>query len=305
MKIYIFLICIFKLVEASQEVEFIESIYKNQNNKNHIIYTDFYDSLHRGQSIKQLGFWYNSDIFKIIYRNYYLSINKSEYSLIPKIIHFIWLGSNPPAKVLAVINSWEKFHPDWEICIWNDEKVKSLDWSNQKYKKAFDEAKSWAEKADFLRLQILHQYGGIYSDTDMICVSSFDPLLSKGLSFFAGLEKPGDYYISNLAVCNALIGCAPQHSIISKAMNNQKTLSEAPNYPCNIRTGPGPLSRAIEEFLITSFDENVLILPCTYFYPSYYDITLSVLINKYNSSFPFRKEETMAIHLWDNSWNKP
>ena len=159
--------------------------------------------------------------------------------------------------------------------------------------------------ADSLNLQILYQYGGIYSDTDMICVSSFDPLLSKGLSFFAGLEKPGDYYISNLAVCNALIGCAPQHSIISKAMNNQKTLSEAPNYPCNIRTGPGPLSRAIEEFLINSYDENVLILPCTYFYPSYYDITLSVLINKYNSSFPFRKEETMAIHLWDNSWNKP
>ena len=46
---------------------------------------------------------------------YHLEENK--LAVIPKIFHFIWLGSNLPEKVIFCINSWQKLHPEFEIRI--------------------------------------------------------------------------------------------------------------------------------------------------------------------------------------------
>ena len=39
--------------------------------------------------------------------------------------------------------------------------------------------KKWAHISDFLRASILYHYGGIYLDTDVICLNSFDSLLTN------------------------------------------------------------------------------------------------------------------------------
>ena len=39
---------------------------------------------------------------------------------IPKIMHFIWLGSEIPRNYNTFIERWKSMHPHWEVNIWDD-----------------------------------------------------------------------------------------------------------------------------------------------------------------------------------------
>lgn len=56
------------------------------------------------------------------------------------------------------------------------------------YVKEAYEAKKWAFVSDYARFEILYKYGGLYFDTDVELVKSFDDIVSKGT--FMGLQ-PG------------------------------------------------------------------------------------------------------------------
>ncbi|MBM3208284.1 MAG: hypothetical protein FJZ57_06760, partial [Chlamydiae bacterium] len=107
---------------------------------------------------------------------------------IPPIIHFIWLGSSPTSQVEQAISSWKNYHPGWQIELWTDEKVSEFSWSEGRLKEIFDQAETYAEKADVLRLDILYQFGGIYSDIDVICLRSFHDLITQDITFFSSFE---------------------------------------------------------------------------------------------------------------------
>ena len=99
--------------------------------------------------------------------------------MIPKVIHYIWLGSKPkPNLVNICINSWKKELGDYEIKEWNE---KNLNLDQIASKNSFfaecRKRKLWAYMADYLRLKILYEQGGIYFDTDVQVLRSFDPLL--------------------------------------------------------------------------------------------------------------------------------
>lgn len=40
--------------------------------------------------------------------------------MIPKIIHYAWVGPELPLKVEKRINDWKKVLPDWEFKFWNE-----------------------------------------------------------------------------------------------------------------------------------------------------------------------------------------
>ena len=43
--------------------------------------------------------------------------------MIPKTIHYFWMGGNPkPDSVLCCIESWKKICPDFEIIEWNEDR---------------------------------------------------------------------------------------------------------------------------------------------------------------------------------------
>jgi inositol phosphorylceramide mannosyltransferase catalytic subunit len=231
----------------------------------------------------------------------------SEYSQsslnfsIPPIIHFIWLGSPIPSKVWSIIGSWERYHSGWEIMIWTDEELMSFIWSSPHSLMAFEQAESWAEKSDILRYEILYQFGGIYSDTDVVCFKSFHDLVSNNLTFFAGLElneiikKHGHPLYLGTAVMGAIKGS----SIMKYCIEHFKTHEEAPSVGLVFRAGPGLMSRACHDVL-TSDRENILILPCSYFYPLPYKnkwITPEETLN-------YISPESFTVHLWDGSWLK-
>lgn len=60
--------------------------------------------------------------------------------MIPKIIHYCWVGNCPkPKSVLYCIERWRKFCPDYRIIEWNES---NYDFSKNKYMWQAYEAKN-------------------------------------------------------------------------------------------------------------------------------------------------------------------
>tara|TARA_R110002033_G_scaffold71103_2_gene122661 strand:- start:122 stop:901 length:780 start_codon:yes stop_codon:yes gene_type:complete len=107
--------------------------------------------------------------------------------MIPKIIHYCWLSDDEfPSLIKSCIETWKKILPEYEFILWDTNRFPLED--NIWVKQAF-EAKKYAFAADYIRLYAVHNYGGIYLDTDIEVVKSFNPLLH--LPYFIGSEGEG------------------------------------------------------------------------------------------------------------------
>ena len=132
---------------------------------------------------------------------------------IPKIIHYCWVGGQEkPASVQYCIESWKKFCPDYVIKEWNES---NYDFSKNEYMKQAYEAKKWGFVPDYARLDIIYEYGGIYLDTDVELLKSFDEVLNQAA--FMGFENTGDgvFFVN----CGHGFGAEPHHKIIGDARN--------------------------------------------------------------------------------------
>lgn len=105
--------------------------------------------------------------------------------MIPKKIHYCWFGGKElPELAVHCIESWKKFCPDYEIIRW-DETNTDLE-ENDYIKEAFN-AQKWAFITDYVRLNVLYKYGGIYMDTDVEVTKSLDQFLMD--KAFSGFEN--------------------------------------------------------------------------------------------------------------------
>ena len=88
-----------------------------------------------------------------------------------------------PELARICIESWHKYMPDYEYKLWNED---NFDVNSNQYVKEAYEAKKYAFVTDYVRLHALYTEGGIYMDTDVEVLKSYDDLL--GLSGFIGYE---------------------------------------------------------------------------------------------------------------------
>lgn len=106
--------------------------------------------------------------------------------MIPKIIHYCWFGKNEiPNNVNKCIESWKKRCPNYKIVCWNEN---NYQFDNTYVKQAYEKEK-YAFVTDYVRLDVISKYGGIYLDTDVELLKSLDELLE--LDSFFGLEEAG------------------------------------------------------------------------------------------------------------------
>ncbi len=106
--------------------------------------------------------------------------------MIPKTIHYCWFGRNPKPKLAKrCINSWKKYCPDYRIVEWDEN---NFDISScPLYVRQAYEAEKWAFVTDYVRLKVVHDFGGIYLDTDVELLKNLDFLLAN--KAFFGFEE--------------------------------------------------------------------------------------------------------------------
>ena len=131
--------------------------------------------------------------------------------MIPKIIHYCWFGGKEkPEDVLKMIASWKKHCPDYEIKEWNET---NFDIHLNRYTEEAYQQKKWAFVSDVVRMWVLHEYGGIYMDTDVEIVRPLDCLLSN--QAFLGFE--GTQWIAT-----SIVGTEPKNPLIAEFLANYK-----------------------------------------------------------------------------------
>lgn len=113
--------------------------------------------------------------------DYEAVIREYQEPIIPKVIHYVWVGGKMPEVYKRNIENWRQKCPDYEIVEWNE--------SNYDFKKNLYTYEAYVSKRygfvpDFPRLDILYQYGGIYLDVDVeICQGLDNLVFQKGFAF--------------------------------------------------------------------------------------------------------------------------
>lgn len=101
--------------------------------------------------------------------------------MIPKIIHYCWLGDNPmPEEFQGYLVHWKEVMPDWQIIGWTDANVKDLI-RDRKWDRVLEwgyaDKKRLGFLSDLVRYTALVEYGGFYVDTDVEILKPFDVFL--------------------------------------------------------------------------------------------------------------------------------
>lgn len=207
-----------------------------------------------------------------------------------KIIHYCWFGPKPISKLAKkCIASWKKYLPDYEIKLWNEE---NFDFNKSKFVKQAYESKKWAFVADYVRLKVLQEYGGIYFDTDMEIISDVKDIINDN-ECFLGVEDSG---LVNVAVLGVK---KPNHKFINEMVeiyDNQEFDKDRDLFEICI---PRQITKKLKDYdFKEDFNEiqhldngNITVYPREYFYPLSYDHQNNVFTDK-----------SCMIHHFDATW---
>ncbi|MDQ0243677.1 mannosyltransferase OCH1-like enzyme [Bacillus fengqiuensis] len=201
--------------------------------------------------------------------------------MIPKKIHYCWFGKGEmPQLAQKCIKSWEKYLPDYELILWNED---TFDVNSHPFTKSAYEKKKYAFVTDYVRLYALYNHGGIYMDTDVEVIKNLDNLLSNRA--FSGFE-------SNDTVPTGIMASIKKHKIIGILLdyyneNNDFNLTPNTQIISSIFESMGLNRNGSYQILENDFH----LYPRDYFCPIGFD----------NEKKHFT-ENTYTIHHFAGSW---
>jgi mannosyltransferase OCH1-like enzyme len=202
--------------------------------------------------------------------------------MIPKTVHYIWLGGNKkPGNFHVCKESWDKYlraEDGWKIKEWTEENLPMSQFPEY-FHKALRE-KKWAFASDVARTHILLSEGGIYLDTDILLYKSLDSVLDY--EFFAGHETPD-------SINGAIFGSTKNNFIIKEMIEYYENNLEIKAIPVIMTSILGRLKSE------GKLNQDIYIAPVDVFY--------SYPMNRPMDPLKWKApKEALAIHLWDYSW---
>ena len=216
--------------------------------------------------------------------------------MIPKIIHYVWMGGNPlPDYAKKNIETWKKFNPDYEIKEWNES---NFDLNYCKYEKEVYESKKFGFIGDIIRFYALYHFGGIYMDVDVECIKSFDSLLNN----HAVLGFEGKYYFSN-AILMSEEGNPLFKYFLQQYDNRSFKSNDEYMWGCglDLTSGPAIMTTAFMKYYGKHFMKSgnynfpdATILQNDYFSPNVYSCP--------DDHYKSVTDNTITIHHFEGSW---
>jgi mannosyltransferase OCH1-like enzyme len=176
---------------------------------------------------------------------------------IPKRFIRIWLGEKEIPEMFE--KWWNEFidiHSGYEFMTITDKSVKDKVVTIPYYlEPLFKSVSTLAGQSDILRLVLLYELGGIYVDTDVMPLKSFDPLVVSA-------TKPFIAKRSSKSFESAVIGSPSKHQAVSDLLKAlPKWFNDHIDRSASVQTGPAFISN----FWFGRPD--VTHLPSTAFYP--------------------------------------
>lgn len=211
--------------------------------------------------------------------------------MIPKIIHYIWLGGKEEPKILKKCKeSWKKYCPNYLIKRWDES---NLNINKMPYTKEAIEAKKYAFASDYFRFEILAKEGGIYLDIDVKLLKSLDTFLQE--KCFMGFEKGLNIKVNPGLIC----GCEPNSEIIEELQNSYKNDTfKSIEGKLNLKTICDRTTEILQQHGLSTVDKTQKFDKFT-IYSSQYFCPMSFLKNDKKIT-----KDTHAIHLYASTWMK-
>jgi mannosyltransferase OCH1-like enzyme len=229
--------------------------------------------------------------------------------MIPKIFHYVWLGSQP---MHPLMEEWQRkmqdLHPCWSIKTWRE-----VDGLPEHLLTCGDEivecrvpeylrsCPTYAKKSDVWRYEILEQQGGVYLDTDMEPVRCLESLLESGVEAFAGLCDTIYNYVENspnpietgtikTEVGCSIMGCSPHHPWAKELV--KRTPNQCPVSKLSLAF---PFLTAV-----TGKHPDVKLFPTEVFYPfPWHHYALRGVRSLKREPIP---AGTYSVHRWSSCW---
>lgn len=227
------------------------------------------------------------EVLRCLYeRNYVKSQIEGQISKIPKIVHMVWLGGELPEECQKFLESWQRFHPLWDIRLWGDKEAEEFPMTRRDM---FDNCANLGQKSDVFRYEILRKYGGLYVDSDFECLKPFDDLMYLDFFTSSGYTDKVELYIG-------LIACVPNHPIICTMLDEMTGVNKN-NGIWDVFKTTG--SWRFTECFFRHVDENtegVVAFPPPFFYPFPNNVRSDPNPQKYVKDFSY------GLHYWNISW---
>ncbi len=230
---------------------------------------------------------------------------------IPKVVHFTWKTKTLTRFAQRIWREWEKTHPDWELRLWDDADIRALvEQDYPQHLATFDSYPSGIYRADAFRFFVLHRFGGVYADLDVLPTRSINALVEQ-TECFVGAE-PEKHVRDNesyrglpMSLCNAFMGSVPGHVFW------QRCLEAMARCVCNdVVDATGPRFVNGVALTIPRSERPDAVLP-NYWSPLAGDgrkyPTPDAYCDALAKQFRVlgRNEPTHVSHLWRNSWFMP
>ena len=143
--------------------------------------------------------------------------------MVPKMIHYIWLGGDFSPELKKYMQTWDVLTTNgYEIKQWNESNL-PIDSAPDAIKEAI-KVKKYAFAADYFRLKVLYEHGGIYLDTDVEVRKDFEPLLNTGLLLG---------FIFDASIGTAVIGAEKGNRLVKELMSFYDTAGYEYDDACN------------------------------------------------------------------------
>jgi hypothetical protein len=212
---------------------------------------------------------------------------------IPFIIHCSWLSDYPLSSLAkGCLENWKKYAPYCEIRLWTSH---NYDLNKNEFLKEMVKRNLWANASDYVRKDVVYQFGGIYLDLDVLFQK--DPKELFDFPAFVGFERAGTSLLVN---DGAGFGAEPGNTDLKELLDlyDKMKVEDMFEGDRQIYHGPNMVTDWMQKkgLVLANRQQKVgtfLVLP--------WDV-LSPMDYQGNKSL---SEQTISLHLYNNSWKNP
>jgi hypothetical protein len=216
---------------------------------------------------------------------------------IPRLLHYVWVGPQAiPERDQRFIDGWKAMLPGWTIRAWTDA---NIDYGSSLWLKRAYAMQAWNRVANYVRLDCLRRYGGVYLDTDVELVRPLEPLLGDGAFIGYQTTEPSPHWTHGPHWVNSAVMGATQDHWFPEAVLKLIMATTSGERSTPGTSGPGAVTRVLLDAGMPERSESpvrlkdITVYPTRYFYP-------------YGQDEPFSEDvvtpDTYAIHHWAATW---